>query len=1397
MAASKERNNCSTAEEFMEKTYVKDYTEVEAEEYLKYMNRHENKKEVTLNTTYQGLEDSLQKLYVDDLAKVYRECSFTYEPQSNNLPILSMKNKILSIIETNSVVIIQGPTGCGKTTQIPQFILDSNIKKRLNCNIIVTQPRRIAAISIAKRVSEEGGWRLGSLVGYQVGMRREISSETRLTYCTTEVLLHHLIHQKHMLDYTHIILDEIHERDQNLDFLLLVVKKLLQTNSGQVKVILMSATISVTKFARYFSMRVENELIPAPIFKIPEKKKFDVYTYYLDEIKNLGFIPEVSVAEPKVTRNMIDFCSLIINALDEIDINDNEEHSDLLQRHAVLVFLPGIYEIEEMYTYLSSIYHKNKLWDLAILHSLVSDDNEQRRIFQKPPEGYRRIILSTNIAESSITVPDVKYVIDFCLVKLLTYDSITHYQSLQLCWASKTNCIQRAGRTGRVMDGRVFRLVPKAFYDNILEDYSTPEILRAPLANVVLRAKILDLDEPRILLSHALDPPTLSNLANTILSLKEVGALVDENNSHQLFDGNLTDLGRVMANLPLDIRISKLIMLGHVFGVLRDAIILGGSMAIKDVFCIEQCHHTISSYMTRKKWARDSDSDCIATLNVYKMWQNEKANRRLNTSQAERQWAQRNGFHLKALHELNALVNEIVIRLSNLGIKESTGINKVIWQGEDRDFVLQVALAGAFYPNYFIKQLQNQETYKENIAMLLGVLDPMKTVFLRGWPIKQPGYLYAKKFQEIFSKHLGIPQKQITISFDGSQRVYIQFRENEMAVDDSLQKISEFVYQAIKMRQSNIPIEIKLLNIKEARERAKHHDPHKFERALFFRKNFRKEENNVPKIRPKLPGLDVTSIPLFMQTIISPGHFWATLDDDFTHSELQLIKRNLNELDSLEKFLFTPKIWTIVAAPLERNNSLSYHRAIIKEFVSEVGELVDIFFIDHGRFSRVRFSDLRKINNTTILEIPPLAFCCNLAFVQPSTQSNLYGQWSKKSKNYFETQIKEKKEIFGKIYSIVDSVINLELIVVNEKGKKVNINDGLIEKGYAVRREEKYLSKHNHELRANVNNVNVMSIEEKEFYEEEQYDKHLDYPNPPTEEECKFSTKLQGPHSPLEMELIQLNSTGRGRKIIIDGNSVNSVLLDNDLNQSRRLLVAQSVNQTSKDSLILRNTTFLPNISGLAVLLALSFAPRMELRCNSRRTYYTGALCGLGPINDDSNRAVYADHDMEIHFDIEITMDDIKEINKLRHWINTGMRLSDSNDEDIVICQNKIRQILIELRDKQKKSRDLEDDEIDNFNDKWNRYGQHFLPSVRETASKCDVYPLHKALELRETDEQTEQMLKHLSELHQLASKDLYQVRNVTTFCKLCGTETFGLLELRGHLYSEQHVEKEKLLMQY
>jgi len=259
----------------------------------------------------------------EDTARLYRTYNFAYRPKSN-LAILSMRNKVVSMIASNSVVIIRGSTGCGKTTQVPQLILDAEFEKKQHCNIIgifcsnsdcilhlskililsvfyrcntrleellhfvVTQPRRIAAMSIAKRVSQERDWILGTIVGFQMGLIKNISRDTRITYCTTGVLLNKLTNKKHMMDYTHVILDEVHERDEDMDFLLLVVRRLLRTNSTMVKVILMSATIDVDKFSAYFSTPVENQLLPAPIIDIPKGSPYEISIYYIDELENLG-----------------------------------------------------------------------------------------------------------------------------------------------------------------------------------------------------------------------------------------------------------------------------------------------------------------------------------------------------------------------------------------------------------------------------------------------------------------------------------------------------------------------------------------------------------------------------------------------------------------------------------------------------------------------------------------------------------------------------------------------------------------------------------------------------------------------------------------------------------------------------------------------------------------------------------------------------------------------------------------------------------------------------------------------------------------------------------------------------------------------------------------------------
>lgn len=406
-------------------------------------------------------------------------------------------------------------------------------------------------------------------------------------------------------------------------------------------------------------------------------------------------------------------------------------------------------------------------------------------------------------------------------------------------------------------------------FQAMFENENIPEMVRAPLANVVLKMKVFGMDEPRILLANLLDPPNLQNFKKTILLLKEAGALVNKDHKIQPFDGQLTDLGHVMAMLPLDICISKLIMLGHAFGVLRDAIILGASMAVKDIFS-NQHHQIISAYNIRRKWAGESDSDSIACLNVYKTWQNEKANRRITTYVAEKQWAKRNGIQLKPLRELDALVNEVTRRLKQMGIKESVGINKVIWEDNDRIFALQVILAGAFYPNYFVKDPKSTQLLKDDVVRTLNSLDPMKTIYLRGWPMNQPGLLYAKKFQDIFSKCHNIPVRQIMVSFDETKRVYAQFRKQKIPGNKNSCKIAHFVYQAVKMRQCDVPIAIDILDEEKARSRIQDYDLTKYQHTVLFNKGVIEENgctHNISKIRPVLPGLDITYIPLYIRNV--------------------------------------------------------------------------------------------------------------------------------------------------------------------------------------------------------------------------------------------------------------------------------------------------------------------------------------------------------------------------------------------------------------------------------------------------------------------------------------------------------------------------------------------------
>ncbi|XP_048340600.1 ATP-dependent RNA helicase TDRD9-like [Sphaerodactylus townsendi] len=281
-----------------------------------------------------------------------------------NLPISRYKEEIISLIENNSVVIVRGSTGSGKSTQLPQYVLDRSMQRSVYCNIAVTQPRKIGASSIARWISKQRSWPLGELVGYQVGLERVASNYTRLTYVTTGVLLQKIVGATSLSEFTHVFIDEVHERTEEMDFLLLVVRKLLHTNSRFVKVILMSATINCQEFANYFAVPVRDKLCPAYVFEV-EGKPHAIEDYYLDDLKAIfGHIriPQMVVEEPLISKEMYQAAVSLIQWFDELEMRESgmeKQSFDLLsQRGSVLVFLPGLAEINYMHELLTNMVHR-------------------------------------------------------------------------------------------------------------------------------------------------------------------------------------------------------------------------------------------------------------------------------------------------------------------------------------------------------------------------------------------------------------------------------------------------------------------------------------------------------------------------------------------------------------------------------------------------------------------------------------------------------------------------------------------------------------------------------------------------------------------------------------------------------------------------------------------------------------------------------------------------------------------------------------------------------------------------------------------------------------------------------------------------------------------------------
>ena len=540
-----------------------------------------------------------------------------------SLPIADYREEIISALRDNQVVIVAGDTGCGKSTQVPQYLLDAGYS-----NIACTQPRRIACISLAKRVSFERLSEYEQEVGYQIRFEKEKSARTKVTFLTEGLLLRQVTSDPGLGSYDVIVLDEVHERHLHGDFLLGIVKCLVLQRKD-LRVILMSATINIDLFKNYFDGK-------APVIQVPGRLYPISLQYHaipaVEDTDRLNPGPYVRVLQ------MID------------------KKYPATERGDLLIFLSGITEITrvvEAARQYSEI--NNNSWIVLPLHSTLSL-SEQDKVFDYPPDGVRKCIVSTNIAETSVTIDGVRFVCDSGKVKEMTYDPVCKMQRLKEFWVSRASAEQRKGRAGRTGPGVCFRLFSEKDY-TAMTPYSKPEIERVPLDSLVLQMVSMGLPDARKF--PFIEPPTPESLENAISSLKEQGAMAE--------DESLTVTGKMLSNLPVDVSIGKMLIMGSLFHQVESVLTLAAAMSVQSPFT-NKAYRDQECVAARR--SLDSDhGDPITLLNAFREWLKIKAQDRDNS----RRWCRKRGLEEQRFYEIIKLRKQFEELLNEAGLFDKRG----------------------------------------------------------------------------------------------------------------------------------------------------------------------------------------------------------------------------------------------------------------------------------------------------------------------------------------------------------------------------------------------------------------------------------------------------------------------------------------------------------------------------------------------------------------------------------------------------------------------------------------------------------------------------------------------------------------------------------------------------
>ena len=579
----------------------------------------------TLNQLKQDDVNELQQLFEKLSASIalreQRSQQLPTPSYDSSLPVVLEREEIKSIIASQQVVILCGETGSGKTTQLPKICLE--LGRGVSGFIGHTQPRRIAARSVAARLAEELHSEIGKHVGFKVRFSDQVTDSSYIKLMTDGILLAETQRDRFLEQYDTLIIDEAHERSLNIDFLLGYIKRILPKRPD-LKVIITSATIDPERFSKHFD--------DAPMILV-EGRTFPVEVQY----RNLSSPPALADESEQETS----LRQGVVNCVDEIIQQGPGD---------ILVFLPGERDIREVAEHVSRQNYRHL--DVLPLYGRLSA-SEQQRIFSHT--GRRRIVLSTNVAETSITVPGIIYVIDSGLARLSRYSYRSKIQRLPIEKISQASANQRKGRCGRIAPGVCFRLYDEEDFE-LRDEFTEPEILRTNLAEVILQMESLQLGD--IYQFPFLDMPDSRFINDGYKLLFELGAI----NKQQ----KLTALGKQMARLPIDPKLSRILIAGHAEHSLEEMLTIASALSIQDPR--ERPHEQRGAADEKHSQWNDERSDFIALLNLWMHYQEQT--QKLSQNQL-RKWCRSNFLAYMRMREWGDTRRQLLDAVKGLKLKSA------------------------------------------------------------------------------------------------------------------------------------------------------------------------------------------------------------------------------------------------------------------------------------------------------------------------------------------------------------------------------------------------------------------------------------------------------------------------------------------------------------------------------------------------------------------------------------------------------------------------------------------------------------------------------------------------------------------------------------------------------